>query len=144
MPVDANDLVVSECLDTLTRKKAYIVDTNDSFAMEYHDTSMRKKGCIVGYYGSVRPEKLVMELKDKLGDDLCKAEGVFITYYMNKNSPMAIVGETKGEKLMEEIEALCNKNADTMLDILYDNSLPAGAFEYEVLLTGIRKLEKRN
>ena len=102
---------------------------------------MRKKGCIVGYYGSVRPEKLVIEIKEKFGDNLYKAESVFITYYMNKNSPMAMFGEIKGAKLMEEIEALCNKSADTMLDILYDNDLSVGVFEYEVLLTGINYKE---
>ena len=34
---------------------------------------------------------------------------------------------------MDEIEALCNKSADT----IFDNSLLLEVFEYEVLLTGI-------
>ena len=83
-----------------------------------------------------------MEIKEKLGDTLNKAEGVFITYSMNKSSPMAMLVEIKGSELMEEIEALCNKDADTILDILYDNDLPVGIFEYEVLLSGIDYIEK--
>ncbi|NOR56615.1 MAG: hypothetical protein GQ531_10485 [Sulfurovum sp.] len=114
-----------------------MINENDLLAVRAYYTIMREKGYFVGYYGSVRQEKLVMEIKEKLGDYLYKAEGVFITFYMNKSSPAAMFVELKGEELMEEIEALCNKNADTMLDILYDNSLPLGAFEYEVLLTGI-------
>jgi hypothetical protein len=41
---------------------------------------------------------------------------------------------------MNEIEALCNKNADTIFDIQYDNSLSLDVFEYEVLFSGIGKI----
>lgn len=114
------------------------VDINDPIAVEDHDTVIRKRGYIIGYYGSVKPKKLVMEIKDKLGDYLQNAEGMFITYYVNENSSMSMFfGEGKGGDIMEEIEALCNKNADTIFDIQYDNDLPLEVFEYEVLLSGI-------
>ncbi len=85
-----------------------------------------------------------MQIKDKLGDDLHKSEGMFITYNMNENSPMSMLGETKGGEIMNELEALCNKNADTIFDIQYDDGLPVGVFEYEVLLTGIKNSKEKN
>ena len=39
--------------------------------------------------------------------------------------------------MMDKTEALCNKNADTIFDIQYDNNLALDVFEYEVLLSGI-------
>ncbi len=114
------------------------VDINDPIAVADHDTVMRKKGYTVGYYGCIRPEKLVMEIKDKLGDYLQNAKGMFVTYYVNENSSMSMfLREGKGGDVMEEIEALCNKNTDTIFDIQYDNNLPLEVFEYEVLLSGI-------
>ena len=47
------------------------------------------------------------------------------------------------EEIMEKIEAMCNKNADTIFDIQYDNGLPVGVFEYEVLLIGINSVNRR-
>ena len=122
-----------------------VVDINDPFAMADHDTVMRKKGYIIGYYGSVRPEKLAIEIKEKLGDYLQNAEGMFVTYYVNEDTPLSIFfGDSEGEIIIEEIEALCNQNADTIFDIQHDNSLPFDVFEYEVLLSGIQNIEVNN
>ncbi len=116
------------------------VNVNDPYSVADHDTVMRKKGYIVGYYGSTKAENLVMEIKDRLGENLQKAEGMFVTYYVNEDSPLSIFfSEHEGEIIIEEIEALCNKNADTIFDIQHDNSLPLDVLEYEVLLSGIDK-----
>ncbi len=94
------------------------VDINDPYAVADHDTVMRKKGYIVGYYGCVKAENLVMEIKEKLGENLQKAEGMFVTYYVNEDTPLSIFfGEREGEIIIEEIEELCNQNADTIFNI---------------------------
>jgi len=117
------------------------VDINDPYAVADHDTVMRKQGFLVGYYGSIKTDKLVVEIKENLSDYLEQAHGMFITYYVNENAPLSrFLVEEKGITLMEEIEALCNKNADTIFDIKYDNSLPLDVFEYEVLLSEIKRL----
>ena len=119
------------------------VDINDPYAVADHDTVMRKKGYIVGYYGSVNADKLVTEIKTNLGKNLQKANGMFVTYYMNENSSLAMFfGDSEGEIIMKEIEALCNKNADTIFEIQYDNSLALDVFEYEILLSGIDQPDK--
>jgi hypothetical protein len=121
------------------------IDVNNPFEVADHDTIMRKPGYMLGYYGRVEPKKLVMEIKEKLGDYLKKAEGMFVTYYVNENASMSMFfGKGQGINVMDEIEALCNKNTDTIFDIQYDNSLSLDVFEYEVLLSGIGKIGGRN
>jgi len=116
------------------------VDSSDPFAVADHDTVMRKQGYMIGYYGSVKPVDLVTEIKGKLGEYLQQAKGMFVTYYVNEASSMSIFfNKNKGITVIEEIEALCNKNTDTIFDIQYDNSLALDVFEYEVLLSGVNK-----
>ncbi len=70
-------------------------------------------------------------------------EGYFVGYYVNENTSLSIFfGESEGEIIIEKIEALCNKDADTIFDIQHDNNLPLDVFEYEVLLSGIDKKGK--
>ena len=114
------------------------VDSNDPFAVADHDTVMRKQGYMIGYYGSVKPIDLVTEIKGELGEYLQQAKGMFVTYYMNEDASLSMFfGNDKGMTIIEEIEALCNKNTDTIFDIQYDNILALDVFEYEVLLSGI-------
>ena len=120
------------------------VDSNDPFAVADHDTVMRKQGYMIGYYGSVKPVDLVTDIKGKLGENLQQAKGMFVTYYINEDASLSMFfGKDKGITIMEEIEALCNKNADTIFDIQYDNSLALDVFEYEVLLSGINKIQEK-
>jgi hypothetical protein len=117
------------------------VDMNNPYAVADHDRVMRKQGFIMGYYGSIRADELVREIKEKLVDYLEQAHGMFITYYVHEASSISMFfNEDKGMIIIEEIEALCNKNADTIFDIKYDNNLPLDVFEYEVLLSGIKRL----
>ncbi len=51
------------------------VDINDPYAVADHDTVMRKKGYIVGYYGCVKAENLVMEIKREVGRKPTKSRG---------------------------------------------------------------------
>ena len=120
------------------------VDSNDPFAVADHDTVMRKQGYMIGYYGSAKPVDLLTEIKGKLGEYLQQAKGMFVTYYMNEDASLSMFfREGKGMTVIEEIEALCNKNIDTIFDIQYDNSLALDVFEYEVLLSGIKKYRRK-
>lgn len=109
-----------------------MVDENDLLEVVNYDTIMRQQGYFVGYYGCTLAKNVVEEVKDKLGDNILVAKGMYIMLYVNGDSPVMIMST-----VLEGLESLVSEDTCVIFDFIIDNNIPDENMEYEVLLSGI-------
>ncbi len=111
------------------------IDMNDPLAVADHDTIMKQEGYFVGYYGSASIEDVVDDIKGKLGEDLKRAKGAFVTIYGND-----FLDPDRLEEIVSKIEELMDKDANVVFLSEVDDGISAGELRYEVLLSGINNI----
>jgi len=112
-----------------------LVDKDD--ALDYADycTMMRKQGYYVGYYGRTTADQFENDIRSKLGNILKKAQTFSIVFYVNANFDISLISS-----LYERIEPYFQEDTSSFYNTHFDEKLPDGVFEYEILLSGIEKV----
>ena len=97
---------------------------------------MRKPGYYFGHYGRSAIGALIYDVIDKLGHKIKEANGVWAVFYCSDD---ALLHEL--EKMVEEFEGWTSQKASLVISCEKDPQIAEGMVEYEILLSGIRKIE---
>jgi hypothetical protein len=111
-----------------------LVDKNDALDYADYTAMMRREGYYIGYYGRTTPEEFENDIQKKLGESLKEAQTFSIDFYVNENFDLTIIST-----LYDRIEALFQGEISSFYNTHFDNDLLDVAFEYEVLLSGIKE-----
>jgi len=111
-----------------------LVDKNN--VLEYADYAvmMRNYGYYTGYYGRTTPDQFENDVINKLGSSFQKAQAFSIDFYINENFDHDMISI-----FYDRIELHCKMETSSFCNTYFDNNLPDGTFEYEVLLSGIKE-----
>ncbi len=101
-----------------------------------HQVIMRKPGYYFGHYGRSTIGALMYDVIDKLGHRIKEAKGVWAVFYCGDD---ALLHEL--ENVVEEFEGWTSQNASLVILCEKDPQIAEGMVEYEILLSGIRKIE---
>ncbi len=108
------------------------IDMNDPLAVADHDTIMKQEGYFVGYYGSASIEDVADDIKSKLGEDLKRAKGAFVTIYCDD-----FIDSDRLDEIVGKIEELMDKDANIVFLSGVDDGISASELGYEILLSGL-------
>ena len=112
------------------------MDTQAVFEVADHQVIMRKLGYYFGHYGRSTIGELMYGVIDKLGHWVKDAKGVWAVFYCSDD---VLLHEL--EKVVEEFEGWTSQKASLVISCEKDPQIAEGMVEYEILLSGIRKIE---
>lgn len=112
-----------------------LVDKNDMLDYADYTLMMRREGFFAGYYGITTPYQFKNEIQDKLADSLKEAQAFSIVFYVNEN-----FDQTLASTLYDKIEVLFQRGISSFYNSHFDKNIPDGVFEYEIILSGIKKM----
>jgi cell division GTPase FtsZ len=108
------------------------IDMYDPLAVADHDTIMKQEGYFAGYYGIASIEDVADDIKSKLGEDLKRSKGAFVTIYSND-----FLDSERLDEIMGRIEEMMDRDANIVFLSEVDDGISAGDVGYEVLLSGL-------
>jgi len=107
------------------------------FHEDPYGSIMRIDGYMIGYYGSIKADLFLTDVKNRFENIIEIAKGVSLTLYWSDQS------EDEINNFRDSIESFLDEDANYHVSGKKDDKIADGFLEYEILLTGMSDIRSK-